>query len=376
MKITKLFSEFFESEKSGGILLILCTIVSIILANTGIGVDYIAFWETPVLGMDIQHWINDGLMAIFFLMIGLELEREIYHGELSSPREAILPMMAAIGGMIFPACIYYLCNRNGNTMSGIGIPVATDIAFSLGVLSLLGSRIPVSLKVFLTALAIIDDIGAILVIAFGYSQSLDITYLLIAFVILVVLFICNRLKITALWIYLIGGIGMWYFFHHSGIHATIAGVILAFVIPFGDGSESSLSYRLQSWLHSPVSYIILPIFALANTAISLNFGSQMEIHWGIFFGVVLGLTIGKPLGILIFTKLALVLDLGRFPEGLTYTHILGLGAIAGIGFTMSIFIAMLAFDQPSWVNLSKLAVILASLLSSVIGYFILKKTIT
>ncbi|HZX74352.1 MAG TPA: Na+/H+ antiporter NhaA, partial [Cyclobacteriaceae bacterium] len=267
MRLTPLFTEFFESEKAGSIILIACTLASLLIANSDFQIPYLNFWNYPAAGHDISHWVNDGLMTIFFLLIGLELEREIYIGELSSIKNALWPTIAALGGMVVPAGIYIYINYGTPTQSGMGIPMATDIAFAIGVLSLLGKRVPASLKVFLTALAVIDDLGAILIIAFFYSGGISLLYLSLALGIFLVLCILNRLKVYILLPYLIGGVAMWYCMLHSGVHATITGVMLAFAIPFSDGGESSISYKLQHWLHKPVSFLILPLFALANTCI-------------------------------------------------------------------------------------------------------------
>src|SRR5690606_35243987 len=270
MKLTKLFKEFFESEKSTGLILIGCTIISLLLANSALSSDYIDIWHTQFSGHTIEQWINDGLMAIFFLLIGLELEREIYHGELSKIKNATLPIFAALGGIALPAAIYIAFNYGTPEQSGSGIPMATDIAFALGILSLLGKRVPNALKVFLAALAIIDDLGAIIIIAVFYTKTLLWSNLMYALGIFAILLILNRLEVRNLIPYLIGGVFMWYFMLLSGVHATIAGVLLAFAIPFGNGDEKSTSYILQHFLHKPVSFVILPIFALANTAIILS----------------------------------------------------------------------------------------------------------
>jgi len=276
-KVTKLFIEFFESEKASGILLIFSAVAAMILANSPLGERFIEFWHVK-LGWDfgvvhlrysIGHWVNDGLMAVFFLMIGLEIEREFYIGELSDIKNARLPIFAAVGGVIIPALIHFLFNRGTATQSGFGIPMATDIAFALGVLALLGNKAPLSLKVFLTAFAIIDDLIAILVIALFYSSDFSLGYLALAAGVFFFLLLLNLRKIYWIPIYLIFGLVMWYAILQSGIHASIAGVLLAFVIPFGDGGEKSPSYGLQHILHKPVAFIIMPIFALANTGVLL-----------------------------------------------------------------------------------------------------------
>lgn len=289
MKLTKTFKAFFENEKSGGLLLLFVTIVSLYLANSSYSAEYISFWEKDFNGHSITHWINDGLMTIFFLLIGLELEREIYHGELSSIKNASLPIMAAFGGMLVPAAIFLALNFGTATQNGAGIPMATDIAFAIGILSLLGSKVPSSLKVFLTALAVIDDLGAIIVIAVFYTTSIAFVNLAIALGIWVFLFVLNRMKIHNLIPYLIGGVIMWYFMLNSGVHATITGVILAFVIPFGNGDEQSSSYKLQHFLHKPVAFVILPLFAVANTCIAIESDWHEGLNHPNTFGIILGL---------------------------------------------------------------------------------------
>src|SRR6185437_15803875 len=266
IKLSKAFNEFFAGE-NGGILLIICTIVSLLIANSSFSENYLHFWHLHFGGLSIEHWINDGLMAVFFFLIGLELKREILAWELSDKKSAMLPVFAAVGGMLIPAGIYILLNSGTVTQSGFGIPMATDIAFAIGILSLLGNRVSPSIKIMLTAIAVIDDLGAILVIAIFYTKSLSLFNLLFVFLIFAILFFLNRFKINYLFIYIIGGIAMWYFMLHSGIHATLSGILLAFVIPVNKEEKESLSYQIEHWLHKPVSLIILPLFALANTAI-------------------------------------------------------------------------------------------------------------
>ena len=367
--LSKLFNEFFESEKTSGIILLCCTILSLILANSGIQSDYTGFWKIDIGGHHLDHWINDGLMTIFFLMIGLELEREIYIGELSNLKNAMLPIFGALGGMLLPAGIFLLLNYGTPTQSGAGIPMATDIAFAIGILALLGDRVPASLKIFLMALAVIDDLGAILTIAIFYSSNISWIYLGGAAGIFLALGILNRLKIHNLIPYLIGGAAMWYCMLHSGVHATITGILLAFVIPFQNGGENTTSHRLQSFLHKPVSFIILPIFALANTAITINTASFAEDLFtndslGIFFGLILG----KPVGIFLFAFLAVALKISTKPSDLEWKHIFGVGILGGIGFTMSIFITLLAFgDSPHFIDASKIAVMVSSLVAAITG---------
>ncbi len=301
MRATKLFNEFFNSEKAGGLVLMACTALSLLLANSNFGPDYHHFWETSLAGHSLEHWINHGLMTIFFLLIGLELEREVYLGELSYLRDALFPIFGALGGLMLPAGIFLVFNFGTATQSGAGIPMATDIAFALGILSLLGSRVPTSLKVFLTALAVIDDLGAIIIIAIFYTKTIIWSNLLIALGIFAVLLVFNRTKVRNLIPYIIGGIAMWYFMLNSGVHATITGVMLAFAIPFGDGDNKSTSYILQHFLHKPVAFFILPVFAMANTAIFLSGDISQILTENYSLGIGLGLMLGKPIGIFLLT---------------------------------------------------------------------------
>lgn len=376
MKLTKTFKAFFENEKSGGLLLLFVTVISLWAANSSYSAGYIAFWEKDLGGHSITHWINDGLMTIFFLLIGLELEREIYHGELSNIKNASLPIMAAFGGMLIPAATFLALNFGTSTQNGAGIPMATDIAFAIGILSLLGDKVPASLKVFLTALAVIDDLGAIIVIAVFYTTSIGFVNLAIALGIWVFLFILNRMKVYNLIPYLIGGVIMWYFMLNSGIHATITGVILAFVIPFGDGSEKSTSYKLQHFLHQPVAFFILPLFAIANTCIAIESNWHIGLNHPNAFGIILGLVIGKPLGILLFSSIGVSAGLCALPKNLKWAHILGAGMLGGIGFTMSIFITLLAFKDPEIIVFSKIAIIIASIISGITGFVYLRYILT
>lgn len=370
MRLTKLFKGFLQSEQASGLVLIGCTVFSLIAANTFSG--YSEIWQLSVGHHSVTHWINDGLMTIFFLLIGLELEREVYIGELSTLKNASLPAIAALGGMLVPAGIYFAINVNGGQVSGLGIPMATDIAFALAVLTLVGKRVPASLKVFLTALAVIDDLGAILVIAIFYTNEISWLNLGIAMGIWIVLFVFNRLKVHSLWPYLLGGIVMWYFMMGSGVHATITGVIVAFVIPFGSGDENTLSSRLQHFLHRPVAFIILPLFALANTGIILNENFYHDLGSFISIGIMAGLFIGKPLGIFLFTYTAVKLKISELATGINWKQIAGAGMLGGIGFTMSIFISLLAFDDALLIDEAKIAVLLASLASGVAGLLFLK----
>lgn len=314
-------------------------------------------------------------MTIFFLMVGLEIERELYIGELSDLKKSLLPIVAAIGGMIVPALIHFVFNNNTSTQAGFGIPMATDIAFSLAVLSLLGNRVPVQIKVFLTALAIIDDLGAIIVIALFYSSNFSWMYFGLAMSVLAILFILNRLKIYLIWVYLALGMVMWYFMYKSGIHATITGVLLAFVIPFGKGNEDSVSYKLQHRLHLPVAFIILPLFALANTAVAIPSSVHNDLFSLNSIGIIFGLLLGKPVGIFLFSMIGIASGICLMPEGVKKSHLLFTGLIAGIGFTMSIFIALLAFQSEQTVAVSKIAVMIGSLAAGLLGYLGLNFTL-
>ena len=372
MKETNLFKAFFESEKAGGIILIFATLFSLLLANSIFQTAYLQLWNYEIGNHSLVEWINDGLMTIFFLLVGLELEREVYIGELSSLKKAALPLLGALGGMVVPALIYLYFNFGTSTQSGAGIPMATDIAFAIGILSLLGNRVPISLKIFLTALAVIDDLGAIIIIAVFYTSTISFLNLGIALGILGFLFILNRLKVNHLIPYLIGGILMWYFMINSGVHATITGVLLAFVIPFGDGNNNTISYKLQHILHKPVAFIILPLFALANTCIVLNSNWYEGLSHSNSIGIILGLIIGKPLGIWLFSYLGVLIGIGVLPKGLQWKNIFGAGILGGIGFTMSIFISLLAFNNNDDSINSKIAILIASTIAAFVGFIYLK----
>lgn len=375
MKITKLLSEFLESKKAGGLVLVFATVISLLLANSPFQTDYIDFWLMDIGGHSLTHWINDGLMTIFFLLIGLELEREIYHGELSELKNASLPIFGALGGMLVPAGVFLLFNFGTATQAGAGIPMATDIAFAIGILSLLGNRVPASLKVLLTALAVIDDLGAIIVIAIFYTSTIVWPNLLLSLGIFGVLLVFNRLKIRNLIPYLIGGVGMWYFMVNSGVHATITGVLLAFAIPFGNGDEKSTSYILQDFLHTPVSFLILPLFAMANTSIAMGDTWQSGLAEANSFGIIAGLVLGKPVGIFIFAFFGSAIGLCTLPTDLKWKHVISVGFLCGIGFTMSIFVTLLAYDNEIVINNSKIAILLASTIAGLLGFLFLKLTL-
>lgn len=375
VRLTKTFQEFFDGEKSSGIILIVCTLLSLLITNSAFGAKYLDFWHIYIAGLSIEHWVNDGLMAIFFLFIGLELERELYKGELSDFKNALLPIFAAIGGLGIPALIHYIFNNGTPTQAGIGIPMATDIAFALGVLALLGSRVPASLKIFLTALAVMDDLGAIIVIAVFYTAKLSTSYLFGAMVVFGILILLNKAKVMSLIPYLLGGVLMWFFMLKSGIHATIAGVLLAFTIPFTPIQDdvTSPSYKLEHFLHKPVAFLILPIFALANTGIIIGADWASSLTTANSLGVIAGLAVGKPLGITLLCFIAVSIGICKLPLDLNWKHVFGAGLLGGIGFTMSIFITNLAFaGQPEVINASKMAILLASLTAGTIGFLWLK----
>lgn len=371
----KIFVEFFKSESASAVLLLVVTLVSIVLANTPFRENYMDFWHMKVavplpfvdLNFSIRHWINDGLMVFFFLMVGLEVEESMYIGELSDFKSAALPIIAAIGGLMLPALFYLGFNWGLETQPGFGIPMATDIAFSIGILALLGKRVPFALKIFLTAVAVVDDVGAIIIIVIFYSQSLNYFALMIAAIILAALLIMNRLKAQLL-LYIIPGILLWYFTYKAGIHPTIAGVILAFVIPFGDGGEGSPSYELLHFLTKPVAFFVMPVFAIANATILFEADWASSLMLPASLGTIFGLILGKPLGIVGLSLLAIWLGVAKLPENVSKNMILGVGFISGIGFTMSIFITNLAFVKESLINDVKIAIIVASATSGIIGY--------
>lgn len=375
-KLSRSFKAFFDSEKSSGILLIICTVISLILANSASGTGYLGFWQSYYGGLSVEHWINDGLMAVFFLLIGLELEREIYNGELSNFRNALLPIFAALGGIGVPALIHFVFNAGTPTQAGIGIPMATDIAFALGVLALLGNRVPASLKVFVVAYAVIDDLCAIIIIAVFYTAKLSIAYLLGALTVWALLIVCNRyFKVISLVPYLIGGVLMWFLMLKSGVHATIAGVLLAFAIPFSakEDDEESPSHKLEHFLHKPVAFMILPIFALANTGIIIGANWADSLTTANSTGIIGGLAVGKPIGITLLSFFAVTIGICRLPLDLNWKHVIGAGLLGGIGFTMSIFITNLAFvGNADSINASKMAILAASLTAGVAGFVWLK----
>ena len=375
----KPFKDFFRSEQIGGVILIVCVIVSLAIANSNLGAAFENLLSTKIgfsssaiaLEYSVSLWINDGLMAIFFLLVGLEIKREIIEGELSSPQKAAMPIFAALGGMIVPASIYSLINSNTPTIHGWGIPMATDIAFALGVISLLGKRVPSSLKIFLAALAIADDLGAIFVIAIFYTNELHWMQLLYSAGIFIVLIILNRFGVKKLIYYIIPGIFLWYFVHHSGIHATIAGVLLALTIPTNTVKDESPLEKLEHLLVRPVNFLIMPIFALANTNIRFENNMIDGLSSPLGLGIICGLALGKPIGVSLFSWLSVKLGMAKLPSKANWKHIFGLGLLAGIGFTMSVFIALLSFSTIEYQIQAKFAIIVSSILAGIFGYVFL-----
>ncbi|HSG50101.1 MAG TPA: Na+/H+ antiporter NhaA, partial [Longimicrobiales bacterium] len=356
------FQEFAKLEASGGILLLAFAVAALIWANSPYGQSYIDLWHVQVtvgggaavISKDLLHWINDGLMAVFFLLVGLELKRELLDGELASPRKAALPLFAAVGGMVVPAGLYLVLNKGGVGEAGWGIPMATDIAFALAVLAALGSRVPTALKIFLTALAIVDDLGAILVIALFYSGALKGSALGVAAMATLALLLLNKAGFRRFLPYGVVGLILWVAVLKSGIHATVAGVVLAFTIPaneIGEEKHSPLEH-LEHALHPWVVYLILPVFALANAGVTFAGGTGAGQN--ITIGILLGLVLGKPIGVLLFSWLATRVKMADLPGGVGWTHIVGVGFLAGIGFTMSLFIGGLAFPDPGLLNAAKL----------------------
>jgi NhaA family Na+:H+ antiporter len=425
-RILSPFQEFFQQKASSGILLIAATLISLIWANSPWAESYVHLWETQItfsagafnLSKDLVHWINDGLMAVFFFVVGLEIKREVLVGELSSPRQAILPIVAAIGGMVFPAGFYLLFNAGGSAQAGWGIPMATDIAFALGVLALLGKRVPLSLKIFLTAVAIVDDLGAVLIIALFYTSELVWVSLLIGAVFFVLLIVANRLGIRNPLVYSLLGLGLWLAFLKSGVHATIAGVLLALTIPVqtrinshefisnanyfldqfrksGTSGESVLTnttqhavlqametaaehaqtplQRFEHSLHPWVSYSIMPVFALANAGVELKGDFLSAFTQPVTLGIMAGLILGKQIGIFLTSFLAVKLKWAELPSDMTWGRLYGLGWLAGIGFTMSLFIASLAFGESELLPVAKTGILLASLISGIVGAVILNR---
>lgn len=380
-RITTIFRDFFKNQQSAGVLLVLCTVASLFISNSIWGTAYVSMWKfefgTEALNLHLKHsvtdWINDALMALFFLLVGIEIKRELVEGELSNRKRAMLPVMGAIGGMIVPALIYFAFNINSpNTLSGVGIPTATDIAFAIAILGLLGDRVPLALKVFLTALAIIDDLGAIVIIAVFYGQSMSFVWLGIAAVIAILLYVVDRMNWHFLGIYVILGIALWFALLHSGIHATISGVILAFLLPRQTNMEKRLANRIEHGLTRWVSFLILPLFAASNTAIPISFGVLDQMFSPLSLGIFFGLVFGKPLGIVSFSLLSHKLKLAEISSAITIKKLIAAGILGGIGFTMSIFVTNLAFTNIEYINIGKLSIIISSVTAATLGYLVFK----
>ena len=376
----KPFKEFVQSESLGGVILIICVVISLMIANSPLAGALENLLNTE-LGFHTESihlrypallWINDGLMAIFFLLVGLEIKRELVEGELSSFKKAALPIFAALGGVLAPAAIYFLLNQGTATTAGWGIPMATDIAFAIAIITMLGNKVPPSLKIFLAALAIVDDLMAILVIAIFYSSELHYNYLLYAGGIFAALMVMNRAGVKNLAAYLIPGAFIWYFVHHSGVHATIAGVLTAFAIPTTPDAEESPLEKLEHMLVKPVNYLIMPVFALANTNITFEPGMLEGLTTQLGLGITLGLVVGKPLGISLLSWLTVKLGISSMPSRAGWAHIIGVGMLGGIGFTMSVFIALLSFPGEHLIlSEAKFSILTGSILSGVLGYLML-----
>lgn len=372
-KAINMTTAFLNSEAAGGLVLMAAAAVAMIIANSPWADAYFHTLHIYVGGLSVLHWINDALMAVFFLMVGLEIKREMLTGQLSDwPRRA-LPGIAAAGGVIVPAVIYVLFNRTTpETLRGWAIPTATDIAFALGVLALLGSRVPMALKIFLTALAIIDDLAAVVVIALFYTAELSLLWLGLAGAGLCLLFGLNRLKVRALWPYLLVGGALWFFVLKSGIHATLAGVALALFIPL-KGDHHSPLIRLEHTLHKPVAFLIVPIFGFANAGVSLAGFMPEALLAPIPLGIAAGLVLGKQAGVFAASWLAIRLKLARLPDGVSWMQLYAVSVLTGIGFTMSLFIGLLAFpDAPQAQDAVKTGVLLGSLVSGLAGYLLFR----
>lgn len=368
----------FNTEKLIGFVLIACVILSLIIANSPLSEYFfsIMHFDVPVgigrykLEKSVEHWINDGLMSIFFLLAGIEIKRELMHGELSEVKKAALPVIAAIGGMTVPAMIFLAFNFNKVSVQGWAIPMATDIAFAIGIMALVGKYAPPSLRIFLIALAIVDDIGAIIVIALFYSTHIDFTYLLLAAGVMIFLIAMNRLNVSRIFFYVLPGILLWFLVYKSGIHATISGVLLAFTIPYETNKGSRLIAKLEHALLKPVYFIVLPLFALVNTAIILKPEAISQIVSPLGIGIFAGLFLGKPLGIVSFSLLGIRSGLVKMPHKTTVHTLIAAGCLAGIGFTMSIFIALLSFNDAGMHDTSKMAILIASTFSALTGYIL------
>ena len=380
MVLRRVIRNFVRLESSSGILLLIAGLIALVLSNSSFaGVfDHILHLKLyfgtnlPLFYKSTQHWINDGLMVIFFFVVGLELKREFLEGELSMPSQAILPVIAAVGGMAVPAIFYLLFNfNNPETFQGWAIPSATDIAFSLGVLSLLGKKVPISLKFFLMALAIIDDLGAIIIIALFYSSNLEIFSLLVVLFILFFLYLCNRRNLQNIWIYILLGFFLWIFIQNAGFHATISGVLLAIFVPHKKTKQGSLLTCAENKLHPWVAYLIMPLFALTNAGVYLGDVSLASLSNPVPLGIMTGLFFGKQIGVFFTTFLLIKMGYARLPSGSNWIQMYGIAMLAGIGFTMAMFINFLAFDTDIYINQAKIAILIASFTSAVLGYILL-----
>tara|TARA_B100000767_G_scaffold57424_2_gene53143 strand:- start:5128 stop:6300 length:1173 start_codon:yes stop_codon:yes gene_type:complete len=380
--ISKPFKSFFKLEAASGLILLIAAIVALVISNSDLSELYFQILEKYLfigvnefgLKLSVHHWINDALMAIFFFFVTLEIKREFLQGELSNIKQALLPIIAAIGGMAVPALFYFVINYgNAETIKGWAIPSATDIAFSLGILSLLGSRVPISLKVFLTALAIIDDLGAILIIAFFYSGDLSIPYLSLILLSYIFLLILNKFSVKIFTPYLLIGLCMWFFTYKSGIHATIAGVLLASTIPHRlKEHDFSLLVKIEHGISPYVAFLIMPIFAFANAGVSFEGLSLSSLLAPVPLGILMGLFFGKQIGVLLFSYVSVKLNIADMPNNTNWMSVYGVSILTGIGFTMSLFVGNLAFiENTEYIDGVKIGVLSGSLLSTVFGYFIL-----
>ncbi len=385
IKITQFFRpfrEFIQSKVTGGIILLICVVLALLIVNSPLKEIYHHIFELNFgLSFDqytfkksLHFWINDGLMAIFFLLVGLEIKRELLEGELSDLKKSSLPIIAAIGGMLVPAILYIAFNFNTTESSGWGIPMATDIAFAVAIMSILGNRVPIGLKIFLTALAIVDDLGAIIVIALFYTQELNLAYLFYASIVMIVLYGLNISRVKSLSAYLPLGLLLWFFIYQSGIHATISGVLLALMIPTNKGNKVSPLELLEHLLNKPVSYIIMPLFALSNTDIIFQKESFESLGTNVGLGILAGLFLGKVIGITTFSYIGIrILKISSLPTNTNWSQMIGAGFLGGIGFTMSIFIALLSFESIEWQATAKISILIASALSGLTGYLILAR---
>lgn len=383
LRITTVFREFFQNQQASGILLVAVTAASLFISNSIWGDDYRAFWEihfgTEAYHLHLNHsiteWINDALMSIFFLLVGIEIKRELLDGELSDKKRAMLPLFGALGGMAIPALIFTIFNWNSpETLSGIGIPTATDIAFAIAILGLLGDKVPASLKVFLTALAIIDDLGAILIIAIFYGQGVHWAWLAASAAIVAIMYIVDKLEWDYAWLYSLLGITLWFTMMHSGIHATLSGVILALMLPRQSNKEKKMSDQMEHFLSKYVSFLILPLFVAANTAIRIDMNMMNDIINSLSLGVFFGLFLGKPIGIVSFSWLADRFGIAQISKNIGFSQLLGAGLLGGIGFTMSIFVTNLAFNDHAYIDMAKLSIIIASITAAGTGYWLLSKS--